>query len=94
MRTGVGAQNVEVTLYFSIRRSQSSALNLRCSTAVCPIAWAAPRKPPGPEWYSGPVGMYTSSGVYPMCIISAAAWAAPELPRRNAPFGLPVVPLV
>jgi hypothetical protein len=29
-----------------------------------------------------------------MCIISAAACSAPELPRRSAPFGLPVVPLV
>ena len=57
MRTGVGAQNVDVTLYLSMSRSQSSAWNLRCSTVVCPSAWASPRKPPGPEWYSGPVGM-------------------------------------
>ena len=37
--------------------------NLRCSTTVWPSTWAMPMKPPGPEWYSGPVVMYTSSGV-------------------------------
>ena len=50
MRIGVGALNVEVTLYFSTRRSQSSGLNLRCSTTVWPSAWAMPMNPPGPEW--------------------------------------------
>src|SRR5215211_6326173 len=47
IRMGVGALNVDVTLYFSTKRSQSSGLNLRCSTVVCPRAWAIPMKPPG-----------------------------------------------
>ena len=49
MRIGVGALNVEVTPYFSTRRSQSSGLNLRCTTTVLPSASARPMKPPGPE---------------------------------------------
>ena len=57
MRIGVGAENVDVTLYVSTRRSQSSGSNLRCSTTVWPSAWAMPMNPPGPQWYSGPVVM-------------------------------------
>ena len=55
MRIGVGAENVDVAEYVSSRRSQSSGSNLRWMTTVWPIAWAMPMKPPGPEWYSGPV---------------------------------------
>ena len=49
MRIGVGAENVDVHRYVSTSRSQSSGSNLRCSTTVCPSAWARPMKPPGPE---------------------------------------------
>ena len=57
IRIGVGAENVDVGLYVSTRRSQSSGSNLCWSTMVWPIASADPMKPPGPEWYSGPVVM-------------------------------------
>ena len=50
IRIGVGAENVDVGLYVSTSRNQSSGSNLRCSTTVWPSASAEPMKPPGPEW--------------------------------------------
>ena len=61
-RTGVGAEKVVETRYFSTRRSQSSASNFFCSTTVLPRPCATAMNPPGPEWYSGPVVRYTSFG--------------------------------
>ncbi len=52
--TSAGAENVEVTLYFSTRRSQSSASNLRWMITVCPSASPIAMNEPGPLWYSGP----------------------------------------
>src|SRR4051794_21208557 len=40
IRIGVGALNVDVTLYLSTRRSQSSGSKRRCTITVCPSAWA------------------------------------------------------
>ncbi len=57
IRIGVGAANVELTLYVSTRRSQSSGSNLRWMITVWPSTWPMPMNPSGPEWYSGPVGM-------------------------------------
>ena len=57
IRIGVGAENVDVARYVESSRNQSSGSNLRCSTVVWPIAIALAWKPPGPEWYSGPVVM-------------------------------------
>ena len=57
IRIGVGALNVDVTLYLSTSRNQSCGSNFRWSTTVWPRTWAIPMKPPGPLWYSGPVGM-------------------------------------
>ena len=53
--------NVDVGWYVSTRRNQSSGSNLCWRMIVWPIASALAMKPPGPEWYSGPVVMYTSS---------------------------------
>jgi len=50
MRIGVGAEKVDVALYLSTSRSQSSASNLRCTMTVLPRAAAMPANPPGPEW--------------------------------------------
>ncbi len=50
MRTSAGAENVEVTLYLSTSRSQSSASNLRCTTMVWPNSRPMPMNAPGPLW--------------------------------------------
>ena len=54
IRISAGAENVELTLYLSTSRSQSSASNLRCTTIVWPKSMPAPMNAPGPLWYSGP----------------------------------------
>ena len=48
-RTGVGAENVVVTLCFSIERSQSSASKWRCTTTEPPSACTNIMKPSGAE---------------------------------------------
>ena len=88
----VGAVNVFVTRCSRTRSTHRSASKWRMRTIVPPSVWVSDAHASGPEWYSGPVVMWTSSPGWSRSSWSSAPTRTGSVDVRSAPFGFPVVP--
>ncbi len=88
----VGAENVLVTRCSRTRSIHCSASKCRIRTIVPPRVWVSVAHASGPEWYSGPVVMWTSLPASSRSSWSSAPTSPGSVDVRSAPFGFPVVP--
>ena len=72
--------------------SQATGSKRRSTTIGDPIVWASEPNASGPEWYSGPVVMWTSLPNWSPSSASSAKTISRLVVVRSAPFGFPVVP--
>ena len=90
----VGAENVFVTLCSFTASSHASGSKRRSTTIGDPAEWLSETNASGPEWYIGPVVMWTSLPIWKPSSPSNAKTIGALVVVRSAPLGFPVVPLV
>src|SRR3954452_16942579 len=88
----VGAENVFVTRWSFTAASHATGSNRRSTTIGAPRVWLSDTNASGPEWYIGPVVMWTSLPNWRPSSASSARTTSRFVVVRRAPFGLPVVP--
>ncbi len=88
----VGAENVFVAECSFTAASQATGSKRRSTTIGAPRVWLRETNASGPEWYIGPVVMWTSLPSCRPSSPSSAKTTSRFVVVRSAPFGFPVVP--